>query len=164
MWTWPGERCANSSVNSFMKEVFLFFDSMIDLHTVQAYRETHYCVFDSAPFVLQVDVPSDALVQAYKLSRSDCCTFVTACNPLGVDAGDVTNAALHSALRDTLNNRSLKCIDGAGRHPSGSWPEEPSYLVLGLSLEAAKTLGKQLAQNAIIWAGHDRVPKLVLLR
>ena len=43
-------------------------------------------------------------------------------------------------------------------------PGEPSYLVFGLKLEAAKTLGRALRQNAIVWSDVDAVPRLILLR
>ena len=41
---------------------------------------------------------------------------------------------------------------------------EASYLIFGLTLEAAKMLGMRLEQNAIVWAGVDAVPQLILLR
>jgi hypothetical protein len=34
-------------------------------------------------------------------------------------------------------------ISGMGEHPSGDWPGEGTVLVLGLSPEAAKSLGQQ---------------------
>jgi hypothetical protein len=33
-----------------------------------------------------------------------------------------------------------------------------------LKLEAAKTLGRALRQNAIVWSDADAVPRLILLR
>ena len=41
---------------------------------------------------------------------------------------------------------------------------EESFLVYGLTLEAAKALGTRLEQNAFIWSGEDAVPQLILLR
>jgi hypothetical protein len=161
---WLCKEQPNGSVDPPATEGFLFSDSIIDANTIQAYRETHYHVQGAEQFTLQVDMPSDELTQLYRSSRADCATFVTACNPLGVDVGHEANAKLHNILRETLSHRSLKYVSGVGKHPSGNWPEESSYLVLGLSLESAKTLGRQLEQNAIIWIGSDRVPQLVLLR
>ena len=59
---------------------------------------------------------------------------------------------------------SLEFVAGIGQHPSNQWPGEPSYLVFGLTLEAAKTLGTRLEQNAIVWNGSDGTPQLILLR
>ena len=53
---------------------------------------------------------------------------------------------------------------GAGRDLAGTWPEESSFVVLGLDLDAARALGREFSQNAIVWAGNDAVPRLVLLR
>jgi len=36
--------------------------------------------------------------------------------------------------------------------------------VPGLARAAAQELGRQFQQNAIIWAGADAVPELILLR
>ena len=43
-------------------------------------------------------------------------------------------------------------------------PAEPSVLVLGLSLEAAKVMGRQYEQDAIVWISTKAVPELVLLQ
>jgi len=63
-----------------------------------------------------------------------------------------------------LRLRSLPFIERVGQHPSNRWAPEPSFLVLGLSLEAAKALGSRHEQNAIVWCGIDATPQLVLLR
>ena len=55
-------------------------------------------------------------------------------------------------------------MQGLGEHPTNGWPGEASYLIFGLTLEAAKMLGMRLEQNAIVWTGADTVPQLVLLR
>ena len=39
----------------------------------------------------------------------------------------------------------------------------PSVLVLGLSLEAAKTLGGRFEQNTVVWTWRNGVPELMLL-
>jgi hypothetical protein len=36
--------------------------------------------------------------------------------------------------------------------------------VLGMALDAAQEVGRRYGQNAIVWAGADAVPELVLLR
>jgi hypothetical protein len=37
-------------------------------------------------------------------------------------------------------------------------------LVFGLTLEAAKAMGRTLEQNAIVWSAADAIPRLILLR
>jgi hypothetical protein len=47
--------------------------------------------------------------------------------------------------------------------PTGKWPDEHGFLVMGWSLRSVKALGHTFGQNAVLWVGKDAVPKLVLL-
>ncbi|WP_310387414.1 DUF3293 domain-containing protein [Roseateles sp.] len=67
-------------------------------------------------------------------------------------------------LAAELRTRSLASVEGIGQHPSNQHPGEVSYLIFGLTLEAAKTLGTKWEQNAIIWSGADAMPQLITLR
>jgi sugar phosphate isomerase/epimerase len=132
--------------------------------TIKAYLETDYCVFGESPFVLKAGIANEPLAKLYKRTKTNCGAFVTAVNPFSQDVGKVENTARHVELAKELNQRNLTFFDGIGKHPSGDWPAESSYFVLGLSLEAAKALGKKYDQNAVIWCGSDAVPELLLLR
>lgn len=138
--------------------------SDIDPSTIKAYLETNYYIAAPAPFVFQVGVPSEALARACAQHSANCCAFVTACNPYSLLIDEQTNAERQAELARELEQRGLPFFHGIGRHPSGSWPAETSYLVLGLPLSAAKTLGEKYRQNAILWCGPDAVPELILLR
>ncbi len=139
-------------------------ESSIDPGTVQAYRETEYRVLGDAPFSLRVGQVSPALAAAHQRHRVDCSAYITACNPFSQVLDDSANAERHAALGRELGPLSLASIDGIGQHPANQWPGEASYLVFGLTLEAAKTLGARLEQNAIVWTSADGVPQLILLR
>ena len=65
------------------------------------------------------------------------------------------NKARQDELKANLKKRGLICIDGVGKHPSNNWPGEVSVLVLGLDLEAAKSLGRHYEQHAFVWAAGD---------
>lgn len=136
----------------------------IDPATVKAYLETDYCVAAPEPFVLRVDTASVPLAQLYRQHLTNCCAFITACNPYSRIVGDKENAERQAELAQELTRIGLTFFDSVGRHPAGGWPEESSYLVLGLSLADAKHLGEKYRQNAIVWCGPDAVPELVLLR
>lgn len=142
----------------------MFPDAAIDASLIQAFRETRYRVHGTAPFVLAVDEPSTALAAAHERFRTDCSAYITACNPFSEDVGAEANARRHADLGLELVRRSLAHTEGIGQHPSNGWPGEPSYLVFGLTLEAAKTLARALMQNAIVWSGADATPRLILLR
>ncbi len=71
-----------------------------------------------------------------------------------------------AALRDRLDSyvaRPDQIIEGMGIDPSGKWPAEKSFLALGLDLETSRALGREFGQNAIVWAGADAIPRLILL-
>lgn len=77
------------------------------------------------------------------------------------------NDAVCAQLRDELISRAAhpeQIIKGESHDPSGAWPEEKSFLALGLDLETSQVLGREFGQNAIVWAGADAIPRLILLR
>ena len=130
---------------------------------ISAYLETDYHVFGESPFVLKVGIASQALMQLYKQTQTDCGVFITAWNPHSRIVEASVNQTKHAELAKELSQHSLICFDGVGRHPQGGWPEEPSFFVMGLSLDASKRLGKKYHQNAIVWCGSDSIPALILL-
>ncbi len=132
--------------------------------TLQAYLETDYCVHGEPGFTLRVGRASAELLAAHKRRRTDCSAFLTACNPFSQPLDAAANAARQAALAKELSGRSLAFLPGVGQHPSNGWPGEDSFLVFGLTLEAAKALGTRLEQNGLVWSGADAVPQLILLR
>lgn len=137
--------------------------SMIAPATLAAYRETHYQVYAAPPFTLHIGQESEPLHTLYRIHGSTCAAFITACNPHSVPLTDDENAARQRALAAELDKRGYMILRGAGRAPQGNW-SEPSFLVLGLARDEAKTLGECYEQNALVWCGADAIPKLLLLR
>ena len=131
--------------------------------TINAYLETDYRVFSNPPFILRIKQVSEPLAELFQQHKTNCAAFITACNPFSRKLDEAANAARQSELTKELTQRSLSFIEGEGRHPSGEWTE-PGYLVLGLSLDEARALGRQYEQNAVVWCGADAVPELALLR
>ena len=116
------------------------------------------------PFTLRIGAENPVLAAVHKRHRVDCSAYVTAHNPYSQVLDDAANAQRHAELGRELRQRSLVAIEGVGRHPSNGWAGETSYLILGLTLEAAKVLGACHQQNAIVWSDADAVPQLILLR
>ncbi|MDP1678785.1 MAG: DUF3293 domain-containing protein [Candidatus Nitrotoga sp.] len=142
----------------------MFSRSEISPETIQAYHETDYRVSGDQSLILRIGEYNESLFRLYKSNKLDSCAFITACNPRGKRLSDAVNAHRHDELGRELQRGGLKFFQGVGKHPVGNWPSEASYLILGLSLEAAKILGKKYEQNAIVWCGSDAVPQLVLLK
>ena len=139
-------------------------ETAIAPETRQAYLEMHYSVFGKFPLTLEVGIANPDLAMRYKALKVQSCAFITACNPLGQSLDAAVNAELQAAFAGELCQRSLVFVEGLGQHPTGQWPGEASFLVWDLSLEAAKALGTQNEQNAIIWCGLNAVPKFIVLR
>lgn len=131
---------------------------------IQAYLETDYIVHTDQPLKLRIAKPNSEIQKLHKQHRVECSAFITAFNLYPQSCNLDDNLARQHELIAELKSRSLKFIEGIGQHSSKDWPCEPSLLVLGLSLEAAKILGSRFKQNALIWIGSDAIPELVLLR
>ena len=147
-----------------ISEGFVLFKSIIGSGLVQAYRETDYKVHGDEPFTLKVEAASPALATAHKRYGVNCSAYITAWNPLGIDQAIAVNTQRNAELAAQLARLSLASVEGIGQHPTSQQPGEASYLIFGLSLEAAKTLGTKWAQNAIVWSGANAVPQLIMLR
>jgi hypothetical protein len=137
---------------------------VIDAATLLAYQQTEYRVHGSVPIILQVGVRSAQLAILHQVHRTDCSAFVSACNPLGVLIDDAANTQRQEALAAQISRLGHIAIAGIGQHPTGTWPAEPSFLVLGLSRAGAQQLGRKFEQNAILWANAAAIPELLLLR
>lgn len=135
----------------------------VSAELIEAYRQTHFRVLTEPATTLQIGQKNQQLIELMRVNRVTSSAFITACNPFSQALSDEENAQRMKSLLQELRNRSLTFLEGVGQHPSNQWPGESSYLVLGLSLEAAKTLGRNFEQHAIVWAGQDGIPQLVML-
>ena len=142
----------------------MFSASAIDPHTIQAYLETEYRVLGMSAVALKVGQTSTELLAAHKHHGVDCSAFLTACNPFSQVLDADANTARQQALANELTRDGFAFVEGVGQHPSNLWPGEESFLVFGLSLADAKTLGARLEQNGFIWSGADGTPQLILLK
>jgi len=138
--------------------------SQIDALTQQAYRRALDEVLTDIPFVLRIGVRNTKLAALFEQYRVASAAFITAYNPFGELVSEASNRAAQNRLLSHLSQLRLFTLPGIGKDPSGSWPGEPSFLVLGASMATACDVGKKFSQNAIVWADGDAVPTLLLLR
>jgi hypothetical protein len=136
----------------------------IDAATREAYRQTEYRVTGPGEVVLRVGEPSRELAQLHRAHQTDCSAFITACNPYGKLLASAVNAQRQQSLAAAIARLGRAALPGIGRHPTGDWPAEASYLVPGLARATAMRLAEQFEQNALLWAGAGAVPELILLR
>ena len=138
--------------------------SVIPEETIAAYTATSYRVNQREPFALKIGEASAPLRKLYEEYNCSSAAFITACNPYNMAVSADENAAAQSRLEDKLIAASIPFFAGIGEDPSGQWSGETSVLALGLNLDTAKSFGVEFLQNAIVWAGNDAIPKLILLR
>ncbi len=139
--------------------------SEIPADLIARYRAADYRAGSgSAAVMLRIDQYSDPLSRLLAASGQQCAVFITACNPSSQPCSLEMNRAADARLRDELRRHASQIIEGAGSDPSGAWPPEQSLLALGVDLDKSKALGRQFGQNAVVWAGADAIPRLILLR
>ena len=137
-------------------------NNQLDQALIDAYLETEYRVHAEPPFKLRIGVHSTALCELHR-QHGGISAFITAFNPYSRQLSETKNLARQEQLRVELLGAGYHFIPGIGQHPSNDWPGEPSFLVISISAEAAKALGKKYEQRAIVWNRADGTPELVLL-
>jgi len=141
-------------------------DSLSDISKIapallSAYKQTRYHVYSDPAFSLQINQKSAPLKALYKEGQCQSAAFITAFNPFSQTLNAKENAQRNQMLYEsTVNQYELVIGKGIGEDEQHA---EDSFLVLGIGLKEAKLLGKKYEQNAIVWAGEDAVPQLVLL-
>ena len=128
---------------------------------LQAFAETDYIVHHEPPFTMHIGQACPELQALMAEHFTLSATFITAWNPFSQRLHNKENKARLDELKANLKNRRRTFIDGIGQHPSNQWPGEHSVLVLGLTLDAAKSLARHYEQHAFVWATSDGVPELV---
>src|SRR4051812_8977435 len=134
---------------------------------VEAYQNAEYVVSgslrDAPDLVLRVGVPSAALDELLQDDLVATAAFITPENPHGRRQSARENAAAFLDLNSRLNKLPYKRYPAQGRDPKGRWPAEAGVLLLGIPRAQAEALGRELAQNAIVFVEKGRAPELVLL-
>ena len=137
---------------------------------IDAYKGTTYRANAGATWVeLRIGIRSKDLLKLYERQGPDenithSAAFLTAWNPFSGERSPCENAAANAALEADLKARGLAYFHGEGQGSDPQWAPEASFLALGLTRQAAIALGRRYQQNAIVHAGDDAVPRLLLLR
>jgi len=115
-----------------------------------AYRNTRYCVRrPQGEIALRVDeqsAPVDALLRA---AGRQTWVFITADNP-GLVADATGNPARRARLLTDVQELGLPWFTGYSLADDASWPAEESLLVMGLTEEDGKALGRKYGQIAVL--------------
>ena len=126
---------------------------------IQAYMGTKYIVFDS-DIAIAIGGKNDALNALLAEQGVSEWSFITAYNPYSKILDKEQNLQRHQELVHLTADFKTLLGHGVGEDPA--WEPELSLLILGISKEAAITLGKHFEQNAIVYGSIDSVPQLLV--
>lgn len=134
---------------------------MLTEQLLDAYRCTTYRVrLPDGDLDMRIDTVSPRLLALHARHAVQSSAFVTAFNPRSKQLDFSQNERRQAALLGLLEAFGLASYPGDGIGDDPTWAPEPSILVLGVTLQQARSLGSTFEQNAVVWAGEDGVPKL----
>lgn len=131
---------------------------------IAAYVATDFRVLVPQAFTLRIGVPSVDLMALYAELSVASAGFITAWNPWSEETEQAVNDQAQEVLRLRVKEAGYDPRQGIGADPDGRWPGEESWFIPGISLDEAISLGNEFRQNAVVWAGKDAIPRLILLR
>ncbi len=128
----------------------------------QAYLATSYTAKVSPQILLRIEIGKshpklDKLLTQY---TTDTWAYLTAWNPLSELCNLSSNQERNKELEKHLIEQPY--FKGKGIAQQENWEEE-SFLILGISLQEAKLLGKKFQQNAILVGEKGGNARLIIL-
>lgn len=130
---------------------------------IQAYERTSYWVeTGNRRICLRVGQLNSALDEVLAQFGVTEWAYVTAHNPASVKLSCDENEARHNKLIQDVQALGYLTLLGEGCGDSGDWPPEPSVLILGITLEAARRIGTDFRQTAILVGRRNEAPRLLL--
>ena len=127
---------------------------------LEAYNNTTYIVLYAPSFILSLGRKSESLLSLYKVYDVDSSVFITSFNPKSVIQSLKENSVHMTKLENVLKE-DYSIFPGIAVDPLGKWPEEKSYLALGVTEHNARKIGMAFNQNAVVWCANDGVPRLL---
>lgn len=136
------------------------------LRLEEAYRKTEYQVsLPEHQLVFRIgehDPVAEALLRRSLPVRREW-AILTPCNPRSQEATEELNSFYYHELRDALAGRDDRWLQAINHDPTGSWPDEPGFLVADAELLWLHDLAARFYQNAFVAARLGEAPRLVWL-
>jgi hypothetical protein len=128
-----------------------------------AYLASRYLVFVGLdrPWEIRCGSPSPDLDQLLDHHGVGDWAFLTACNPRSKRLPDDENRLRMAELQKALQSAGYIWLSGSGEGSEGSWPPEPSLLVLGIPLTKALQVAHSFDQHAIVAGRRGEPARLV---
>jgi hypothetical protein len=117
---------------------------------VEAYRKTTFLIkLPDGEVFLRHNSSCHELDQLLAQNRWDYAAVITAFNPGSIERTREENNHANQELEMKILNDGFQIFPGAGQDDDGDWPAEESFLVCGITLNAALKLAEEFGQNAI---------------
>lgn len=131
--------------------------------TFNAFRAARYRVHTpQGELLLAVDQPNAGLAALLRAANAASMAILTAFNPSGLQQQEELNLAAQARLVKDLQQAGHRFLPACNEDPADSWPDEPSLLVLGMSLPAARELARRHGQLAFLWTDAlSATPRLI---
>jgi uncharacterized membrane protein YgaE (UPF0421/DUF939 family) len=129
---------------------------------LEAFRKTDYRVEGpSGTFRIRLEQVCAELDEVLTARRALSWAYVTAHNPNAARLSDAQNARRKADLERDVSAMGLTFFRGEAVAEDGSWPPEPSLLVLGVAREAAVALARKYGQLAILYGEAGQPAQLL---
>ena len=127
-----------------------------------AYRRATYAArTDDGEIRIHPDRRTPDLDTLLNQRRVDQWAYITAYNPGSRLLSGEENVRRQQALVQAVQDRGLTFFEGESVLDAAAWPPEPSLLILGISPDEARALGRQFGQLAIIVGRLDQPARLM---
>ena len=87
--------------------------------------------------------------------------IITAYNPGSVAAPPQDNRVRQGELERAVTAAGFPFYRGEGKGEDGTWPAEPSLLILGVGEDAAAALARRFGQAAFVFGERGAMARLV---
>lgn len=138
--------------------------STIPSDLIASYLNTDYRIsIHNEQICLRINHHSEPLTHLLRATQPACSAIISAYNPQSKLQSDEDNARAHQLLQHYLRNQGYAITESLHSDSARQWPIEKGFLVTGLNLDEARSIGQQFNQNAIVWIGSNTIPRLILL-
>ncbi len=125
---------------------------------LQAYTETTYNVYEQN-ISIKIGEDNHKLNELLLKFNCDEWAFITACNPYSELELDEFNERKNNQLKEDLERYVIFEGEAVGANPA--WKPERSFLVLGITKDAAIKLGQRYRQHAIVYGQIGNKAQLI---
>ena len=137
-------------------------DVFLSDEVVQELTETDYICYHNPPFTMNIGEACPGLQKLMAVRNALSVALITPFDPFR-RLREKQKLVYLLSLKAYLRVCRLSYIDAIGisQHSSKNARGDAGVLVLGMEMEAAKSLSRHYDQHAFVWAASDGVPELV---